>query len=126
TSYDFGARLFDARVGRWLSIDPLSKEYADMTPYSSFANNPVIFIDPDGQIIKLTPSLSTTERMKVFGAIQKLTNDKLVMVAQKDGSYLINVQKSASSRTQSLPIGTKLVNDLVINSGTVEINMFMI
>jgi RHS repeat-associated protein len=46
-SYDFGARMLDPRVGRWFSTDP--KQKASQTYYSFGANNPIIFIDPDGQ-----------------------------------------------------------------------------
>lgn len=46
-SYDFGARMLDPRVGRWFSPDPLQK--ASQTYYSFGANNPVIFVDPDGK-----------------------------------------------------------------------------
>lgn len=50
-SYDFGARLYDPRVGRWLSIDPLESKYTGLSPYNFVANNPIIFIDPDGEKI---------------------------------------------------------------------------
>jgi RHS repeat-associated protein len=47
-SYDFGARMYDPRVGRWLSVDPKSFKFAYLTPYNAFSNNPIINIDPDG------------------------------------------------------------------------------
>ncbi len=46
-SYDFGARMLDPRVGRWFSTDP--KQKASQTYYSFGANNPIIFVDPDGK-----------------------------------------------------------------------------
>jgi RHS repeat-associated protein len=49
SSYDFGARLLDPRVGRWLSMDPLAEEFADMSPYNAMANDPVNMVDPDGR-----------------------------------------------------------------------------
>ncbi|MGB3868734.1 MAG: RHS repeat-associated core domain-containing protein [Flavobacteriales bacterium] len=48
-SYDFGARLYDPRVGRWLSLDPLVDDYPSISPYSYTNNNPILFIDPDGK-----------------------------------------------------------------------------
>jgi RHS repeat-associated protein len=50
-SYDFGARMYDARVGRWLSVDPLEDKYPMMSVYSFVANTPIIAIDPDGKRI---------------------------------------------------------------------------
>ena len=51
-SYDFGARMYDSRLGRWLSLDPLKEKYPDLNPYNFVANSPIYFIDPDGKIIK--------------------------------------------------------------------------
>jgi len=48
---DFGARIFDSRLGRWLSLDPLQAKYPGLSPYSGIGNNPISFIDPDGRII---------------------------------------------------------------------------
>lgn len=56
TSYDFGARLYDPRVGRWLSIDPAAREYPTLSPYVFVANNPISFVDPDGKKIRPTNS----------------------------------------------------------------------
>ena len=33
----------------WLSIDPLSDKYPNLTPYAFCANNPVVLVDPDGR-----------------------------------------------------------------------------
>ncbi|SNS40631.1 RHS repeat domain-containing protein, partial [Dokdonia pacifica] len=47
--YDFGARNYDASLGRWMNIDPMADLYVDMSPYHNVANNPIIFIDPEGE-----------------------------------------------------------------------------
>ena len=47
-SYDFGARMYDSRVGRWLSLDAKKSSKPSCTPYNFVMNNPTIKIDPDG------------------------------------------------------------------------------
>ena len=42
-------RLYDARVGRWLSVDPLFEKYVGMSPYNYCMLNPVMLVDPDGR-----------------------------------------------------------------------------
>ncbi len=32
-SLDFGARIYDSRLGRWLIVDPLTKKYPDIMEY---------------------------------------------------------------------------------------------
>lgn len=46
---DFGSRIYDSRIGRWLSTDPLQSKYPSLTPYHFTGNNPINYIDIDGQ-----------------------------------------------------------------------------
>ena len=50
-AYDFGARILDVRLGSFLSIDARFRSYAELGPYVYVANNPVIYVDPDGNDI---------------------------------------------------------------------------
>jgi RHS repeat-associated protein len=45
---DFGDRIYDSRLGRWLSIDKHAFKYPAFSPYSSFDNNPIYKIDIKG------------------------------------------------------------------------------
>ncbi|HNP24982.1 MAG TPA: RHS repeat-associated core domain-containing protein, partial [Panacibacter sp.] len=45
---DYGMRIYDLRAGRFLSVDPLVKEYPELTPYQFASNTPMQAIDRDG------------------------------------------------------------------------------
>jgi len=48
-SLDFGARMYDSRLGRWLSTDPRTANYPGVSPYCFVNNTPLMAIDPDGE-----------------------------------------------------------------------------
>ncbi len=46
---DYGMRIYDSRVGRFLSVDPLSDEYPGNSTYAFSENSPIENIDLDGE-----------------------------------------------------------------------------
>ncbi len=45
---DYGMRIYDPRLGRFLSVDPLTKSYPSNTPYSFAENDGIRNLDLDG------------------------------------------------------------------------------
>jgi RHS repeat-associated protein len=78
-SYDFGARMYDARVGRWLSCDPLEGKYPDISPYTFAIDNPLKFIDFDGRDITPTRIEEYAYEENIIGLVgQRDINDQLL------------------------------------------------
>gem|GEM_PF-6391891 len=48
STYDFGARIYDPRIGRWLAMDPLANQFPWQSPYVGFDNSPIGLNDPTG------------------------------------------------------------------------------
>jgi RHS repeat-associated protein len=45
---DYGMRIYDTRIGRFLSVDPITSKYPELTPYQFASNRPIDGIDLDG------------------------------------------------------------------------------
>ncbi len=52
--YDFGARIYDGRIGRWLAVDEKDGKYPTLTPYAFSNNNSLLFKDFDGEDFGIT------------------------------------------------------------------------
>ncbi len=48
TNYDYGFRIYNPGIARFLSVDPLTKGYPMLTPYQFASNRPIDGLDLDG------------------------------------------------------------------------------
>jgi RHS repeat-associated protein len=47
---DFGVRNYDAALGRWMNLDPMTDQREWLSPYQYAQNSPILRIDPDGAL----------------------------------------------------------------------------
>ena len=80
---DYGMRIYNSRLGKFLSVDPLFKSYPFLTPYQFAGNTPIVAIDLDGlepawanDLWNSTKSLGNTVLKKVDAASAALQSAK--------------------------------------------------
>jgi RHS repeat-associated protein len=97
--YDYGFRIYNPALGKFLSVDPLTKSYPWYTPYQFAGNCPIAYIDLDGLegIKAITPGgkkvaeLIKTQSKYIFAAIQASNNtnfDQVYAFTQADKKVL--------------------------------------
>ena len=81
--YDYGARMYEPTLGRWMVIDALTEAYVNWTPYNYGFNNPSNFVDPDGNFVidaataKQYPNLKKAIELVVQELKKPENSDKL-------------------------------------------------
>ena len=97
----FQLRLWDGRIGRWLTVDPMG-QYA--SPYLGMGNNPITGIDPDGgDIIFLNDSKS----------VHGLGHAAVLIGNDKDGWRYLSMNGTSKNRGDAAkPVGDSYHADL--------------
>jgi RHS repeat-associated protein len=115
-NYDFGARIYDGRLGRWFSVDPLQSKYPSWSTFNFTMDNPILYIDPDGKVV-------TVKDVASFKAILgTLTADEINRInVNKDGIISIIGKDAGSVNLQNLKILVdSKTNHNIITSNTYE------
>jgi RHS repeat-associated protein len=135
---DYGMRMYNSKIARFISVDPLSKDFAYYSPYSFAGNKPIWAIDLDGK-----EEFFITDFRDVNGNLWKIeitivsasgiaTNDQTVhrseVRQQGDGTYNVNYLYSrngssngtnafASEAERTRALGTNPTNNIPILFG---------
>ncbi len=100
-SLDFGARIYDPRIGRWLSPDPYEKLYTPIAPYAFALNSPIKLLDEDGNVV-------------VDGDGNPVT---ITVVEGEDGSYSASFNfvegTSETTKTNFMENGGRLIKAMI-------------
>ncbi|EDP97305.1 putative cell wall-associated protein precursor [Kordia algicida OT-1] len=100
---DFHARNYNASLGRWMNIDPLSEKFYSYSTYNAMMNDPINYIDPDGMKAKWIPKLNE--------------NGEITYISEKgDSASTLSSQYGISQKDAEKITGT--TGDSKIDEGT--------
>ena len=75
--YDYGARMYDAALGRFMKTDRFSEKYVSLSPYQYGANNPVNNIDVNGDSLLLNKTSVAEAMLAIYNGLEDGTNLKM-------------------------------------------------
>jgi RHS repeat-associated protein len=100
--YDYGFRIYDPRIGKFLSVDPLFKTFPMLTPYQFASNTPLSAIDLDGLEAKLA----------IYGAgVHR--DDAGKITSRDEPQFKKEANKDVQQKNATVALGIHKGNDLV-------------
>jgi RHS repeat-associated protein len=92
THYDYGFRVYNPAIGRFLSVDPLTRDYASWTPYAFAMNRVIDGVDLDGLEHFMTTNGELIGKLG-FSTEVMIVDEKDVAFAKSTLTHINNLEK---------------------------------
>ena len=106
--YYYGARYYDPDLGIWLSVDPMASKYPSFSPYAFCGDNPVKFVDLEGEEIVIEWK-GSQYRYEKDGT---LTHFKGGILNERQQNRFVNKAKNALDKINKTTEGNRMISDL--------------
>jgi hypothetical protein len=113
---DYGMRIYDPRLGRFLSVDPITADFPMLTPYQFASNNPIVNIDLDGLEGESSTTAGTASGTAAGGTVlRNATNDLTKKLAEKACENVAKDGGSQVGKQVIKKVGTSAIIRLLTN-----------
>jgi RHS repeat-associated protein len=102
TAYDYGFRIYNPAIGKFLSVDPLATKYPFYTPYQFASNSPIRFIDLDGaEADEPAPFRVTRELMERLVTVVKEWRDYTQTLKDMNTERALDILRGVADEASS-------------------------
>lgn len=95
---DFGSRMYDPDLGRWVNTDPAMQAYS---PYLFCANSPMMYADPDGEFWHIVAGA-------IFGGVSNFIANRGNIHSVKDGLISFGIGAAAGALGAGIGAGSNV------------------
>ena len=118
-SYSTEFRMYDPRVGRWLSSDPLAQKFPSLSPFIGMGNNPILFTDVRGDSIF---SYGDQTSNMVKGLTKKYGKELSINFSSLNNCDQLNISKNSNFKGTLSDAAASLIE--ASNSQSANVNIF--
>lgn len=121
---DYGARMYDPMLGRFFTQDRYAEKYLDFSPYQYAANNPILYIDVNGDSINFSSILQSGGVQAVVNILSDLSeqtglssiginsNGNLTYGTDDDGNAIVSTDDEGNQ------LGSETARGLVVDAAS--------
>ena len=125
---DFKFRIYNTRIGKWVSVDQLIKRYPSLSPYSFVDNNPIWFEEMDGRYFDFS-NLSSEQKETYNTAISLLRENSQLFnymysrIEASSNAYVVKFGETSGTNPAEFIPNTDEKGGEIIYSANTTLNM---
>ncbi len=122
--YDYGFRNYDAQIGRFTQLDPLTWDYPELTNYQYASDEPIANVDMDG--LELFNSVFENGYKEATGSLFNGLGNSLANVSASTAAHVginaaklgVNIVRDNTNVHKALPVLNNTLNQATIKAYT--------